>query len=1053
MPRRAPQLAKLTRPRLARAVSRQRLFELLDVAQASRAAACVVGPPGAGKTTLVASWLDTRRIKGIWYQIDAGDSDLATFFYYLGRAAAPFIRKGQRHLPLLTPEYLSDVSGFSRRFFRELFSRLPTGATLVLDNYHEVEADQRFHQMVAEAIEEVPLLGALIVISRQNPPDCYARLIANETVAFVTWEELQLTLSEAETIARARCPADNATLQAIHRSTGGWAAGLVLALERLRQGTLPGNLEQAVSQATFRYFASQIFERLPNETQRFLLQSACLPHIPPSIGEALTDNADAAAILDDLYRRRLFIDKRPGAEPIYRYHPLFHAFLQARAAASLATDALKVLSGRAAALLERSGDIESAIRLYCEAQRWREAERLIIEQAPSLLSQGRWRTFDEWIARLPSERPERSAWLGYWIGVSRLPLEPAAAREKLEQAYLQFSQAGEALGALLAAAGVSQAIQLEGVNFFQIDQWVPVLERLIAAAPAFASPRAELAAYSGMLAALTLRAPGHALAQRCVDRILTLLAEPIDVNQRLAAASGLMLYCCYMGKFKTAWQLILLIEPLLISPELTPLVTATWYVYRGYLAVCEHRLNQGLDAFARAEAIAEERNFTYVLIVSYTMHSRLLKCIDPRAAEALIEKASVLCDSSRPYDQAHYLGTRANWAVDRGDYERAVEYGREAIVYVERSGVLYQQLVYRRSYAWALAEVGRFDEAQACIDEARRLIVQTGAVCLSALFTLCEANLARCAGDEHRYIALLGDAFAFARRDHVAGHFMFWTPMESARRLCADALRYGIEVEFVQKFIGEYPLAPELPAPDNWPWPVKVGTLGPFELLVNGTPPKYSRKTPRKTLSLLAAIIALGGHNVPEERLIDALWPDEEGDVGHRLLASTLHRLRELLGDQQGIQQRGGKLSINPARCWVDAFAVQRLAEDPTTAALDAALALYRGSFLSDQGEAPWAVPMRERLRAKFVDAVARRGAELEQAGNAKAALGWYLRGLEADDLAEPLYQGLMRCYGGLDRRAEALSVYQRLSQMLSLKLGGRPSSASERLYQSLRST
>jgi LuxR family transcriptional regulator, maltose regulon positive regulatory protein len=1053
MPRHAPQLAKLTRPRLARAVSRQRLFALLDEAHANRPLAYVLGPPGAGKTTLVASWLDARRIKGIWYHIDAGDSDLATFFYYLGRAAAPFIGRGQRLLPLLTAEYLSDVQGFSRRFFRELFSRMPARAALVLDNYHEVESDDRLHQIVAEAAEEVPSLLTLVVISRQSPPDSFARLIANEKITVVTWEQLQLTLSEAESIARARGPADNATLEAMHRSTGGWAAGLVLALEGLRQGTRAGNLEQAASEASFGYFASQIFARLPEETQCFLLQSACLPHIPPSIGQALTGNPAAGLILDDLYRRRLFIDKRPGTEPIYRYHPLFRAFLQARAAASLAPDALTALSSQAAAQLERSGDAESAVRLYCEARRWGEAERLIIEQAPSLLSQGRWRTFDEWIARLPVERAERSAWLGYWIGVSRLPLEPAAARARLERAYLQFSEAGEPSGALLAAAGVSQAIQLEGANFFQIDQWVPVLERLIAGAPGFVSPRAELAAYSGALAALTLRAPARPLAQRCVDRILSLLGEPIDVNQRLAAASGLMLYCCYMGKFATAWQLIPLVKALLASPELTPLVTAMWHVYRGYLAVCEHRPSQGFDAFARAEAIGEERNFVYVLIVSYTMHARLLKCTDPRAAEALIEKAGVLCNSARPYDQAHFLGTRTNWAVDRGHYARAVEYGYEVIAYVERTGVLFQQLIYRRSYAWALAQVGRLDDARACIDEARRLIVQTGAECLSALFTLCEANLARCAGDESRYMDLLGEALASARRDHVAGRFLFWTPVESARRLCADALRYGIEVEFVQKVIGEYPLAPDLPAPDNWPWAVKVYTLGHFELLLGGEPPKFSRKIPRKALALLTAIVALGGRNVPEERVIDALWPDEEGDVGHRLLASTLHRLRELLGDHQAIQQQGGKLSLNPGRCWVDAFAFQQHAEGPNTTAFDAALTLYRGPFLSDQGEAAWAVPMRERLRATFVEVVARRGAELEQTGNAKEALGYYLRGLEADDLAEPLYQGLMRCYDQLDRRAEALSVYQRLSQMLSVKLGGRPSSASQRLYQALRST
>ena len=142
MPKKTPQLAKLTRPRLHKAVARERLFTLLDEAREHKPAICVVGPPGAGKTTLVASWLDARGIKGIWYQVDPGDADLATFFYYLGEAAKPFARKGQRPLALLTPEYLEDVEGFSRRFFRELFSKLPDDATLVLDNYQEVAPEQ-----------------------------------------------------------------------------------------------------------------------------------------------------------------------------------------------------------------------------------------------------------------------------------------------------------------------------------------------------------------------------------------------------------------------------------------------------------------------------------------------------------------------------------------------------------------------------------------------------------------------------------------------------------------------------------------------------------------------------------------------------------------------------------------------------------------------------------------------------------------------------------------------------------------------------------------------
>jgi LuxR family maltose regulon positive regulatory protein len=77
MPRQ--RLAKLTPPRLHGAVPRERLFRVLD-AKREFPVVWVTGPPGSGKTTLVTSYLEAISAPSIWYLLDGGDSDPATFF-------------------------------------------------------------------------------------------------------------------------------------------------------------------------------------------------------------------------------------------------------------------------------------------------------------------------------------------------------------------------------------------------------------------------------------------------------------------------------------------------------------------------------------------------------------------------------------------------------------------------------------------------------------------------------------------------------------------------------------------------------------------------------------------------------------------------------------------------------------------------------------------------------------------------------------------------------------------------------------------------------------
>ena len=91
----APTLAKFSRPRLYAVVKRERLFKALDAAR-THPIVFVAAPPGAGKSTLVASYVESRRAPGLWFQADAGDSDPATFFHYATLAAEAISGRGAK---------------------------------------------------------------------------------------------------------------------------------------------------------------------------------------------------------------------------------------------------------------------------------------------------------------------------------------------------------------------------------------------------------------------------------------------------------------------------------------------------------------------------------------------------------------------------------------------------------------------------------------------------------------------------------------------------------------------------------------------------------------------------------------------------------------------------------------------------------------------------------------------------------------------------------------------------------------------------------------------
>jgi ATP/maltotriose-dependent transcriptional regulator MalT/DNA-binding SARP family transcriptional activator len=950
------------------------------------------------------------------------------------------------------PEYRPDPLTFSRRFFESFFENFLPGSVLVLDNYQEVPADSPVHDMLREGLSLLPPGVQVLVLSRQPPPGAFARLQANGQLDLLTWDELRMTDREAQALLRARIRQrlKAERISALCRLAAGWPAGLVLVSAEAEHGFVP-EMASTARELLFAYFANEVFQESDAELRSLLLQTAVLPSCTSAQAEELTGLKRAGARLQTLARTGYFTVAHGNTDPAYTFHPLFREFLLHQAATAISHENWNSFRSRAAEILERTGQIGEAFELYRAIGATERQIHLIAVHARALLNQGQHQTLLALLKSLPAECVEQQSWLSLWLGLGLVPVDPRQGLVPLERAFATFEREGNLPGQMLAWCSIVDAWCYLADDYSPLDFWIDWLNQHLEMFEPLQDAALIEAISISMTWAVVVRRPDHPDIRMWLRRAERIFEQGSHPQIRLRAGTTASLCRFTMGERVACDSLLRALRQLTEALQEPLALIANCWIEATVLGMsgterqrCREVIEQGLALGERFGIHLSDFWFHGCAAMIATREGDL---------ETAGRSLGAMERAVRGHDARgffHFVSGGAAYAG--GNLSAALAHAELSLQEAVASGRPSNQLLARLLLADLLFDLGRSGEARAQMRLAEELIGRVHWPMLEFWFHVgaaCRALLDPQSGLDPA-LNHLRRAMVIGREYGFENHHPHWRKPEWLTLACAAALEQGIEIEFVQRMIRAQDLRPAHPPVQcaDWPWEIRVATLGRFAIHRNGRQLVFPAKAPKKVLLMLKALIAAGSGGIGEAKLSDWLWPDADGDTARQTLDTTLHRLRQLLGAEGLVTLREGCLALDPYRCWVDAHACEQLLDAGDTSPL--ALRLYQGEFL-DGLDTPWAQRCRERLREKFVKAVLAQGERCEMAADFSGAIAWYERGLEADPLDESLYRRIIVCHHANGSLVEGLRTYERCCRMFKAHLDIAPSQETVRLASTLR--
>jgi LuxR family maltose regulon positive regulatory protein len=322
----------------------------------------VYGPAGYGKTHVVRQWADEQKKPLVWFEgfATSSISELVTAMIDAIKNAIPDLN--EKLTNLVVPNDIDE--GFISHFY-SIISKNRQGFNFVVEN---AEVIRKSHNEIArKLILDLPVNVSLVVIFSAVPKSSFTRELGLERFTVISPTDLEFTAEEFNQLARQVSPKiTESEMEDIFELTGGWPAGVHLALTELETSLNPKEVVSLIRNSgkkKFATMANRILALLSDEQQSLLSKLSLLPIIDSSAAFAITDDDDVMRKLTVISQETVVLRQVSYDPPSFVLNPILRNFLieNLQSDNDFQSKSEKVLE-----YLISSGDVRNAAKVLLE---------------------------------------------------------------------------------------------------------------------------------------------------------------------------------------------------------------------------------------------------------------------------------------------------------------------------------------------------------------------------------------------------------------------------------------------------------------------------------------------------------------------------------------------------------------------------------------------------------------------------------------------------------------------------------------------------------------